>query len=484
MLKVVNVNIEKSNLISDSSFWKEYPERDVEFVRWYPCNVGALNGTELFAQQKDLENKEFSFYVHIPFCNNVCVCCPYNKFNTRSKTLTDYLETLKKEIRNYAKQEYIKNATFVSGYFGGGTPTTLSVEQLDDLLHCLFTELNIAENASITIETTPIDITDDKIEILKKYGINRVSVGIQSLDDVLLKRIGRNYDAETAVSCLKNLKQKGIKHVCADLMWGLPGQTKEQWEDTLKTMTGLNLADSYSLYQYTVLPSSSLYLRMERGQVPKCPDEETQQEMYWSSVKLFHEKGFLSISDIDFVTPEVLKDEKVEYFPIPETGGKGLIGKTCDIAKHVVHSWYEGKPMLSIGSGAYGYLNYHMYLNEPNINEYMRKVNEEDYAIVMGKFVSEEERMRRSMVLGLKLLRFYRDDFQKMHKVDMLDVFKNEINQLVQWGLVELTDEYIDVTYPKGWYYMENVSKKFYSDENYRLPQPNATGTILLKLLK
>ena len=71
-----------------------------------------------------------------------------------------------------------------------------------------------------------------------------------------------------------------------------------------------------------------------------------------------------------------------------------------------------------------------------------------------------------------------------MHKVDMLDVFKNEINQLVQWGLVELTDEYIDVTYPKGWYYMENVSKKFYSDENYRLPQPNATGTILLKLLK
>lgn len=475
---------ENSNVISDSSFWKEYPDRDVEFVRWYPCNVGALTGQEIFEKNEEEKDTEFSFYVHIPFCNNVCICCPYNKFSTRSKILIDYLEALKTEIRNYAKQDYVKNAKFVSGYFGGGTPTTLSPEQLEDLLSCLYTELNIDENASITMETTPIDITEEKIEVLKKYNVNRISVGVQSLDDVLLKRIGRNYSAQKALDCIKMLKDNGIKHVCADLMWGLPGQTKEQWEETLKYMINLGLVDSYSLYQYTVLPSSPLYLRMERGQIPKCPDEEAQQEMYWDSVRIFHKAGFLSVSDIDFVSPSVLKDDKVEYFTIPETNGKGLICKTCDIAKHVAHTWYEGKPMLSIGSGAYGYLNHSMYLNEPNVKEYIRKVNEEEYAVVMGKYITKEERMRRSMVLGIKLLRFYRDDFKCMHGVDMMEVFKDRIDKLVEWELVDLTDEYIEVTYPKGWYYMENVSKMFYSEENYRLPQPNATGTILLKLLK
>ena len=190
---------ENSNVISDSSFWKEYPDRDVEFVRWYPCNVGALTGQEIFEKDEEEKDVEFSFYVHIPFCNNVCICCPYNKFSTRSKILIDYLEALKTEIRNYAKQDYVKNAKFVSGYFGGGTPTTLSPEQLEDLLSCLYNELNIDENVSITMETTPTDITEEKIEVLRKYNVNRISVGVQSLDDVLLKRIGRNYNAQKAL---------------------------------------------------------------------------------------------------------------------------------------------------------------------------------------------------------------------------------------------------------------------------------------------
>ena len=474
-----------SNVISDSSFWREYPERDVEFVRWYPCNVEQLSGQEMFKTIDNESSNEISFYIHIPFCNNVCICCPYNKFNTRSSIVQEYLDALKREISNYAKQPYVKNGKFVSGYLGGGTPTTLSVDQLEDLFHTIFTELNIADDASITIETTPVDMTEEKAKVLIKYGINRVSIGVQALDNDLLKRIGRNYKADKAIATIKMLKDVGIKHVCADLMWGLPGQTKEQWRDTLHGMIDLHLVDSFSLYQYTVLPSSPLYLRMERGAIPKCPEEEIQQEMYWESVKTFHDAGYMSISDIDFVTPEALKDdEKSKYFTISNTNGKALISKSCSITRHVAHTWYEGKPMLAIGSGAYGYLNHNMYLNDPDIKEYIRKVKEEEYAVVMGKCVSKEERMARTMVLGIKLLRMYREDFKKMHGVDMMDVFKDKINQLIEWELVELTDEYIEVTFPKGWYYMENISKMFYSEANYRLPQPNATGTILLKLLK
>ncbi|MFF2910173.1 coproporphyrinogen-III oxidase family protein [Paenibacillus sp. NPDC057934] len=475
---------ENSNVISDSSFWREYPERDVEFVRWYPCNVGKLSGQEMFATGQD-DSKEFSFYIHVPFCNNVCICCPYNKFTTRSKILQEYLEALKLEITNYAKQDYVKNAKFVSGYFGGGTPTTLSAEQLEDLFQTLYRELNIAEDASITIETTPVDITEEKAKVFMKYGINRVSIGVQALDDVLLKRIGRNYSGDQAIATISMLKKIGIKHVCADLMWGLPGQTEEEWRDTLTGMIDLKLVDSFSLYQYTVLPSSPLYLRMERGIIPKCPDEKIQQEMYWESVEILHNAGFLSVSDIDFVSPHVLEIEsEANYFTIPDTNGKVLISKTCAMTRHVAHTWYEGKPMLAIGSGAYGYLNHSMYLNEPDIREYIRKVKEETYSVVMGKYVTDQERMVRTMVLGIKLLRFYREDFRRMHGKDMMEVFADQINQMVEWGLLELTEEYVEVTFPKGWYYMENISKMFYSEENYGLPQPNATGTILLQLLK
>lgn len=471
-----------NNLMNNSNYWREYPERDVEFVRWYPCRIGGLSSEDLF------KKRESSFYVHIPFCNNVCTSCPYNKFNTRTDMVEKYITALKKEIDLYACELYVQGTKFTSGYFGGGTPTALTAEQLEDLLSYMHEKLNICEDASITMETTPVDITPEKIKVLRNYGINRISIGVQSMSNKMLANIGRNYDASMAMDALRMLKEAGFKHVCVDLMWGLPGQTKEDWLESIGILANSNLIDAFSIYQYIVIPTSSLYLKIKRGAMPECPSDAQQEELYWAGVKKFHDCGYKSLTNVDFVRTTHYEasgeQECIETFSCGEREDDSIIASTTSIAKHITQSWYYGGDMLALGAGAYGYLDNHMYLNEPDLNQYMKKLEEGQLTMVMGTYVSPEERMAKMMVMGLRLLRVYRKDFIDLYGIDMMKVFGDKINTLVEQGLVTINDENIQVTYPKGWYYMENISKTFYTENNKGLPQPNSTSTILLKLLK
>jgi len=468
------------NLVSDINYWREYPERDVEFVRWYPCRLGRLSQDSLF------KKRESSFYIHIPFCNNICTSCPYNKFNTKPDIVDRYLHALEEEITLYAEEPYIQQSVFTSGYFGGGTPASLTARQLDRLLSCIYSKLNICGDASVTIETTPTDITQDKAVVLREHGVNRISIGIQSMDNQMLSNIGRNYNASRVMEALELINKAGFKHVCADLMWGLPGQTEEDWLDSISRLASSGLVDAFSIYQYIVIPSSPLYLKIKSGIMPECPGNKKQEELYWKGVRKFQEYGFKALTNVDFVNISHYKEEdgaQIETFSLGEAGGDAVKASSASIAKHITQSWYYGKDMLAAGAGAYGYINNNMYLNEPGLDRYIESINSRKLPVVMGTYTEPEERMAKMMVMGLRLLRVYRKDFKDIFGIDMMDVFADKINMLQERGLVVLNNEYIQVTYPKGWYYMENISKTFYTDKNKFLPQPNAGSTVLLDLL-
>ena len=121
------------NFLDTPSYWREYPDRDIEFVRWYPCNVKFLGPEQVF-RERDAQPQHVSFYMHIPFCNQVCTSCPYNKFNTRNSVVARYLDALKREIDLYARSPYFQGVSLSSGYIGGGTPTTPRAEELGGLL--------------------------------------------------------------------------------------------------------------------------------------------------------------------------------------------------------------------------------------------------------------------------------------------------------------------------------------------------------------
>ena len=463
------------------SFWSEYPKRGKEFVRVYPCLTNDLNSDTVIGK------KDGSFYIHVPFCNNVCVSCIYNKYNTRTDLVKRYVQALKEEIMLYGQNPDIKNLKFTSGYIGGGTPTTLTANQLDEVLGCLYENVDVAEDAFCTIETTPVDIDEEKLKILLKYGFSRVSLGVQSLNADMLKNIGRNYAPDVAVRAMKMIKDSGVKYLAIDLMYGKPGETLEKWCDTLDKIIELNLADSISIYEYMVMPSSQLNMHLERKSSPDLPKHREKDEMYWTAVNKFHDAGYLSVSNVDFLKEDTcagMNEKETARFALKKDDRMGIICKTCESTKQIASNWYFQESVMALGNSSYGFLNDYVYFNEPDINEYMEKVGSGIIPIVSGVYVNAKEKMARALVLGLKLLYVDRADFATQFGFDIMDIFKNKIEHLVSQGLLELTDDYLKVTFPKGWYYMENISKEFYTEDSYHLPQPTARSKSLLDIMK
>jgi len=475
------------NYLDTASFWREYPDRDVEFVRWYPCDIDYLSQEQVFSVPKTYDNNVATFYVHVPFCNQICTSCPYNKYSTRSHIVKRYVDALKNEITTYSEMPYFKDVELLSGYIGGGTPTTLTAEQLDDLLGHIKRNFNIKKGASITVESTPVDITPRKVEALLKNGVDRISLGVQTFHDPMLRYLGRSpaHTREKTIKTINMLKREGMENICIDLMIGIPGQTMDLWEVDIEMLMSLPI-NSCSLYLYLVLPASEAFFKLQSGQIPQCPTTDEQDAMYWKIVDKLLSNNYVAVTNNDFGGPvtEEWNDMGVKTYPIPNKDNKPykiLDTSSFYLTDHLSHSWYECGDMLSFGPGAYGYLNQHMFLNEPDIEKYIEMCSNGNTSISMGSPTNSAERMARSLVLGLKLLRVKRSDFVKAHGVDLYSVFKEKIDSLVEKGLLELTEDALQVTFPKGWHYIDNISKTFYTSANYRLPQPSPQSTDILK---
>lgn len=474
------------NFLDSPSYWREYPDRDIEFVRWYPCDVKLLSPEQVFAR-REAEPKDVSFYIHIPFCNQVCTSCPYNKFHTRNTLVERYVEALKQEIDLYCRHSYFRDVKLSSGYIGGGTPTTLRAEELDDLLGFLKSRFEFTNRCSITIESTPVDIDERKTEVLLKHGIDRVSMGVQSFHDPLLRYLGRarSHTGESARRTIQMLDTMGIENICIDYMIGIPGQTQALWEDDVRSLMEVPV-NSFSVYNYLVLPGSEAFFQIQSGVTPPCPTTQEADQMFWYFVDQVLSHNYVAVTYNDFGGPmnQSWVDLGVRTYPIDPSGTKpymGLDTSTFYLTDHLTHVWYECGDLMALGSGAYGFLNNHMYLNQPNINRYIESCGAGRLPIAMGAYADEHERRCRSLVLGLKLLRVKREDFRRAHGVDIYDVFQEQIDDLVSKELVVMTDDAIQVTYPKGWFYIDNICKTFYSEANYRLPQPSPASTEVLK---
>ncbi|MGH3900174.1 MAG: coproporphyrinogen-III oxidase family protein [Pseudonocardiaceae bacterium] len=473
------------NFLDTPSYWREYPDRDIEFVRWYPCDVKRLSPEQLFAR-REAPPQDVSFYIHIPFCNQVCTSCPYNKFHTRNTLVSRYVDALKQEIKLYSSHPYFRNAKISSGYIGGGTPTTLRAEELDDLIGYFKSHFEFTDRASVTIESTPVDIDEKKLEALLKHGVDRVSMGVQTFHDPMLRYLGRAraHTGESARATIEMLHRNGMENICIDYMIGIPGQTQELWAQDVQTLMEVPV-NSFSVYNYLVLPGSEAFFQVQSRITPPCPTTAEADAMYNYFVDKVLSNNYVAVTYNDFGGPlnQQWLDLGVQTYPVTPDGStsyKGLDTSSFYLTDHLSHVWYQCGDLMALGSGAYGFMNHHMYLNEPNIERYIQYCGDERMPITMGAYADEYERQCRSMILGLKLLRVKRADFRTTHGVDMYDVFRDKIDSLIAKELVFLTDDAIQVTYPKGWFYIDNICKTFYSPRNYRLPQPSPASTEIL----
>ena len=226
-------------------------------------------------------------YIHIPFCSKRCTYCDFYT-EVAPDLIPILVNYIVKELN--IRKDYLKNETISTIYFGGGTPSILSRDQFSEILNGIFAVFTVEENAEITFEANPDDLTVDFFDSIKHLPFNRISIGIQSFDDNDLKRINRRHTSDQAITAVKNAKNAGFDNISIDLIYGLPLQSIEDWEKQLDIALSLNI-QHVSAYGLTYEEGTALWKQREKGLVKPIIDE-TMNEMYLLLVKKMKEKGF------------------------------------------------------------------------------------------------------------------------------------------------------------------------------------------------
>jgi len=226
-------------------------------------------------------------YIHIPFCSKRCTYCDFYT-EVAPDLIPILVNYIVKELN--IRKDYLKNETISTIYFGGGTPSILSKEQFSQILTSIFSIYTVEENAEITFEANPDDLTVDFFNSIKQLPFNRISIGIQSFDDEDLKRINRRHTSNQAITAVKNAQNAGFDNISIDLIYGLPLQTIGDWEKQLDIALSLNI-QHVSAYGLTYEEGTALWKQREKGLVKPIIDE-TMNEMYLLLVKKMKEKGF------------------------------------------------------------------------------------------------------------------------------------------------------------------------------------------------
>ncbi|MFT0790263.1 coproporphyrinogen III oxidase [Streptococcus oralis subsp. dentisani] len=373
-----------------------------------------------------MQKKPTSAYVHIPFCTQICYYCDFSKVFIKNQPVDSYLEHLLEEFQSYDIQ---KLSTL---YIGGGTPTALSAPQLEVLLDGLTKNLDLSVLEELTIEANPGDLDADKIAVLKNSAVNRVSLGVQTFDDKMLKKIGRSHLEKDIYENIDRLKLAGFDNISIDLIYALPGQTMEQVKENVAKAIGLDIPHM-SLYSL-ILENHTVFMnRMRRGKLP-LPKEELEAEMFEYIIEELERAGF-------------------EHYEISN------FSKPSFESRHNLMYW-DNAEYYGIGAGASGYVNGIRYKNHGPIRHYLSAV-EEGNARITEEHLSQKEQMEEEMFLGLRkksgvsMVRF-EEKFGRSFD----GLYGEIVKDLVQQGLMQIEGDRVRMT-KRGLFLGDTVAERF-----------------------
>ena len=373
-----------------------------------------------------MQKKPTSAYVHIPFCTQICYYCDFSKVFIKNQPVDSYLEHLLQEFHSYDIQ---KLRTL---YIGGGTPTALSAPQLEVLLDGLTKNLDLSVLEELTIEANPGDLDEHKIAVLKNSAVNRVSLGVQTFDDKMLKKIGRSHLEKDIYENISRLKLAGFDNISIDLIYALPGQTMDQVKDNVAKAIALDIPHM-SLYSL-ILENHTVFMnRMRRGKLP-LPKEEVEAEMFEYIIAELERAGF-------------------EHYEISNFSKPGFE------SRHNLMYW-DNAEYYGIGAGASGYVNGVRYKNHGPIRHYLKAV-EEGNARINEEYLSLREQMEEEMFLGLrKKTGVSMKRFEEKFGTSFENVYGQVVRDLCHQGLLQVEGQQIRMT-KKGLFLGDTVAERF-----------------------
>jgi oxygen-independent coproporphyrinogen-3 oxidase len=313
-------------------------------------------------------------YIHIPFCVKKCSYCGFYSTLYDDISADEYLSALLIEIEAHTHE--IGEHTIGSIYIGGGTPTTLSPDQFSRLFNCVNEHVHLSADAEITVEANPHTVTANSLSLLKKLGATRLSIGVQSFADAVLAHLGRVHTAEQAIAAVHTAREVGFENIGIDLMFGVPGQTEEQWNNTLETAISLN-PEHISAYSLSIDEGSQWYCDVKEGRV-EPPDDDTNANMYDIALGFLRTHGYGQYEISSFCLP----------------------GYEC---RHNINYWDRGE-YIGIGPGAWSFVGNRRWANIADVDGYIsclrNEITVQDQKSV--ETVNEEQAAREKLFLGLR----------------------------------------------------------------------------------
>lgn len=370
--------------------------------------------------------KTTSAYVHIPFCTQICYYCDFSKVFIKNQPVDAYLQALIREFESYDIEQ------LRTLYIGGGTPTSITAQQLDYLLTNLTKHLDLSVLEEFTIEANPGDLTDDKIEVLKKSAVNRVSLGVQTFNDKQLKRIGRSHNESQIYSTIDHLKTAGFDNISIDLIYALPGQTMEDVKENVAKAIALDIPH-LSLYSLILEHHTVFMNKMRRGKL-NLPQEDLEVEMFEYIIAELEANGFEHYEISNFTKPGFESRHNLMYWDNAE---------------------YYG-----VGAGASGYLNGVRYRNRGPIQHYLKAVSEGN-ARLSEEVLTKDEMMEEELFLGLrKKSGVSIAKFEEKFGVSFEEHYGHIVTELCQQGLLVSDDKVVRMT-KKGLFLGDTVAERF-----------------------
>ena len=370
--------------------------------------------------KENMEKEELGIYIHIPFCKKKCYYCDFVSYENQLKQAENYIQEVKKEMQEYDFSKY--NVTTI--YIGGGTPSYINENYIEELIQELKEKLienkTKFEDMEITIEVNPGTITKNKLEAYKKSGINRISIGLQSTNDKLLKQIGRIHNYEQFLETYQLAKQVGFENINIDLMIGLPNQTIQDIKHDLEEIQRLN-PNHVSVYSLIVEENTKIEKLINDGEL-QLPTEETERQMYWYVKNKLEEIGY--------------KHYEISNF--------AKLGKE---SRHNLNCW-EQKQYIGLGASAHSYLNGIRYSNDKFTQICEGDLFKWDFK---NKKIEEkqnlEDKKREYMLLGLRKIEGVSiQKFKEKYVDNPIYLYRKELEKLVTQNLLIIDGDNIRLT--------------------------------------
>ncbi|MBQ7410212.1 MAG: oxygen-independent coproporphyrinogen III oxidase [Clostridia bacterium] len=362
--------------------------------------------------------ERFGIYVHIPFCKKKCKYCDFISFASYEEKYKEYVDCLIKEIRN-KKIEKTKTVTTI--YLGGGTPSILESEDIVKILNAIKERFEIEENCEITIEVNPGTITRQKLEDYKNAGVNRLSIGLQSTSDRILKFIGRIHTYEEFLNTYNLAKEVGFENINVDLMLAIPTQTENELIDSVQKVIDLE-PNHISLYSLILEEGTELDKMVSDGQY-ELLDENLERQMYWETKNLLESNGY-------------------NHYEISNFSKKGFE------SKHNMDCWNQ-ENYIGFGLAAHSYYDDMRFSNIDALEVYMRNIKNNDFEknVEIHEIQDKPAQMREFMMIGLRKIEGVKiSDFERKFRINPLFYFRFEISKLTDEDLIEVDLDNIKLT--------------------------------------